>query len=600
MLLFFDTYITNKPLVKSFVVGNDELRKNTPSYAMPKKIDIAKYSLASYAPYHWQKVIIRYGFDENHTVHEKNDFKNYIKKLFPTAEIITGRGPTLTQKDFNVALQTISALKSSWVFYCPNNDHPLMSPNYKAIQDALALGEIYNKKYEFVSIVYSHFSEFVRAGFNDSAFHQQYALDCKVLEETPNANVFLRENGDNSSVQIVNTKLFKHWFGSKKLGNAPIMRAEDLRQHFLTHNQVMIVPKAPICEHFDGYSHTLGQINEITPDKIPPLFIPMGFFEKKIKIRYGFGSYHKNYTNINPGAQKFIFEDRLTGTDLKRSLSDLPLFWRGRVDRVIINPDVDWNAIGVGIKEQQMMWFSPWHSQVEKPKTRWPWFLKSTKNTNDTDKQRESDLLIGREKLAAIGLKNGNKKHKLHIGCGARVLKGWINIDLFYTHYKNYLQYFKDKHYPQSIRGTKHDFYAFDIANVSLPFPDNSVEVVFHEDFIEHLNQKEQILFLSEMKRILRVNGVHRINTPNLHTSMMQYSDFKIGMAGIYKPEWEKHIHKNVLTPKILEEMALLVGYKKIIFSSRNKSKAKGLPLEYRPDPNDRPEDGNIFADLIK
>ncbi|PKP57904.1 MAG: hypothetical protein CVT88_08230 [Candidatus Altiarchaeales archaeon HGW-Altiarchaeales-1] len=189
---------------------------------------------------------------------------------------------------------------------------------------------------------------------------------------------------------------------------------------------------------------------------------------------------------------------------------------------------------------------------------------------------------------------------KLHIGCGPRILKGWINIDLHYAHYKEYLKYYTDKYYPEEIRGDKSDFYAIDITKTGLPLPDNSVEVIFHEDFIEHLNQRDQIIFLAETLRVLKKGGIHRVNTPNLLVSMSDHSDFSKGISGVYLDEWNKHIHLNVLTPNILQEIALMVGYKEVFFNGRNQSKSQLIPLEYRPDPNDRPESGNIFADIIK
>ena len=189
---------------------------------------------------------------------------------------------------------------------------------------------------------------------------------------------------------------------------------------------------------------------------------------------------------------------------------------------------------------------------------------------------------------------------KLHFGCGPRILKGWINIDLSYEPYHNYMQYYTNKYYPESVRGDQSDFYAIDVTKKPLPFSDNSVDVIFHEDFIEHLSQRDQVLFLAETCRILKKGGIHRINTPNLIMSMRDHSNFSRGYDGVYLDEWNKHIHLNVLTPSILQEMALMVGYKNVIFNGRDQSVSNLIPLEYRPDPNDRPEDGNIFADLIK
>ena len=189
---------------------------------------------------------------------------------------------------------------------------------------------------------------------------------------------------------------------------------------------------------------------------------------------------------------------------------------------------------------------------------------------------------------------------KVHVGCGPRILKGWINVDLSYEPYHSYMQYYTDQFYPESIRGDQSDFYAIDVTKQPLPFPDNSVDVIFHEDFLEHLSQRDQVLFLAETFRILKKGGVHRVNTPDLLSSMRDHSDFSKGFAGVYVEEWNRCHHLNVLTPALLEEMALMVGYSSVIFNGRDQSIIKEhLPLEYRPSPK-RPEDGNIFADLVK
>ncbi len=191
-------------------------------------------------------------------------------------------------------------------------------------------------------------------------------------------------------------------------------------------------------------------------------------------------------------------------------------------------------------------------------------------------------------------------KLKIHFGCGPRILKGWINIDLSYEPFHKYMQYYTNKYYPEEIRGDRSDFYAIDITKTALPLPDSSVDVIFHEDFLEHLSQRDQIVFLAETLRVLKPGGVHRVNTPNLLSSMQDRSNFERGYSGVYIDEWNKHNHLNVLTPSMLREIALMVGYSNICFNGRDQSISKEIPLEYRPDPHDRLESGNIFADLIK
>lgn len=189
---------------------------------------------------------------------------------------------------------------------------------------------------------------------------------------------------------------------------------------------------------------------------------------------------------------------------------------------------------------------------------------------------------------------------KLHFGCGPRVLKGWINIDLVYEPFENYLQYYGETYYPKEIRGEEADFFAIDVTKERLPLDDDTVDVVFHEDFIEHLDQRAQVVFLAETLRVLKPGGIHRVNTPDLKASMLNNSDFSLGSAGVYQEEWRKHGHKNVLTGDTLAEMAKMIGYREVHFTKKDESVSSLIPREYRPDINDRDEDGNIFADLVK
>ena len=223
--------------------------------------------------------------------------------------------------------------------------------------------------------------------------------------------------------------------------------------------------------------------------------------------------------------------------------------------------------------------------------------VKNIKSICEYNKRLDNDYY----RLFSLANKNNeNLKIKLHFGCGCRIFKGWINMDLQYSYMtdKNVLRIYGNS-YPEEMRGSKEDFYLLEVTKKKLPFPDNSVDVIFHEDFIEHLNQENQIIFLSETLRVLKPGCVHRVNTPNLIISMKKNSIFNKGIDGVYVEEWEINEHINILTPNLLNELALLVGYKKVIFNNRNNSISDLIPLEYRPT-FDREENGNIFADLIK
>lgn len=96
-------------------------------------------------------------------------------------------------------------------------------------------------------------------------------------------------------------------------------------------------------------------------------------------------------------------------------------------------------------------------------------------------------------------LKN-NGIRKLHMGCGSKILKGWLNCDI--ESGPIYLD-----------------------ARSKLPFTDNTFDYIFFEHFIEHLTLEEGISFLKECFRIQKKGGIIRISTPNLYYIMLTYLD---------------------------------------------------------------------------
>lgn len=82
----------------------------------------------------------------------------------------------------------------------------------------------------------------------------------------------------------------------------------------------------------------------------------------------------------------------------------------------------------------------------------------------------------------------------LHVGCGARVEDGWVNIDLE----------------PSDTRVKN-----VDVRN-GLPFDGGSFDFVYSEHFLEHLDRRTGEYFISEASRVLKPGGVLRISTPDM------------------------------------------------------------------------------------
>ena len=56
-----------------------------------------------------------------------------------------------------------------------------------------------------------------------------------------------------------------------------------------------------------------------------------------------------------------------------------------------------------------------------------------------------------------------------------------------------------------------------------IPFPDNSIEAVYHSHLIEHLDQPVAREFLHEVLRVLKPGGVHRIAAPDFERACRSY-----------------------------------------------------------------------------
>lgn len=89
---------------------------------------------------------------------------------------------------------------------------------------------------------------------------------------------------------------------------------------------------------------------------------------------------------------------------------------------------------------------------------------------------------------------------KLNLGCGNDIRKGWVNLDILNNKGVNVIH---------------------DLNKLPLPFNDNYFDYILCTDVLEHINYKD---LMSELHRILRKNGILRINVPHF-TSRSNYQD---------------------------------------------------------------------------
>jgi predicted SAM-dependent methyltransferase len=130
-------------------------------------------------------------------------------------------------------------------------------------------------------------------------------------------------------------------------------------------------------------------------------------------------------------------------------------------------------------------------------------------------KKRVNDDMPGRQDIEV----NCGEIDKIHYGCGPKYLEGWLNVDLNAQDQPPYFSVCADL--------TKRH-----------PFPNDQFEFGFAEDFIEHLGQAEQILFLYEVYRTLKKGGVLRLSFPGLEGVLRKhFPDSEYKTATLAKKE---------------------------------------------------------------
>ena len=109
----------------------------------------------------------------------------------------------------------------------------------------------------------------------------------------------------------------------------------------------------------------------------------------------------------------------------------------------------------------------------------------------------------------AINTKNPEivqKATKLHLGCGANIIPGWLNSDLVTT-----------DSVPPETWDKISQIFIMD-ATATFTFDDNQFEYINCEDFLEHFDQKDGLSICAECFRVLKPGGVLRISTPGFDT----------------------------------------------------------------------------------
>ncbi|MCX7046451.1 MAG: methyltransferase domain-containing protein [Candidatus Sumerlaeota bacterium] len=118
---------------------------------------------------------------------------------------------------------------------------------------------------------------------------------------------------------------------------------------------------------------------------------------------------------------------------------------------------------------------------------------------------------------------------KLHLGCGARILEGWVNVDYALGAKLAKAPLFRFINRKVKIFDMDWDrrIYLHDLRK-RFPWPDGSVEMAYSSHTLEHLTREEGLFFLKECHRVLNLGGIIRIVVPDLACIVADYQSGKL------------------------------------------------------------------------
>lgn len=178
--------------------------------------------------------------------------------------------------------------------------------------------------------------------------------------------------------------------------------------------------------------------------------------------------------------------------------------------------------------------------------------------------------------------------NKIHYGCGKKIFKGWLNVDGY------------DESYPDGSidPGIAENIFYCDLTQKH-PFPLDYFEFGFCEDFLEHLDQGDSLIFLEEVYRTFCTGGVLRLSFPGFegvlkrHFNNRGFEEFRLGQKDAYAT-W---MHKHFYCKDSLKLVARHIGFGRIEFVEYGVSRYLIFNnLDSRPDQVDL----NIYVELTK
>jgi len=119
---------------------------------------------------------------------------------------------------------------------------------------------------------------------------------------------------------------------------------------------------------------------------------------------------------------------------------------------------------------------------------------------------------------------------KINLGCGERIIDGYINVDL------STIEEIKER-YPQKSFSADIKTYQYDICN--LPFPDDSVDEIKTDSMLEHLSFIEEKKLFFEIQRVLKKGGRFIFSVPDFEHLVKRWLQAEEDWRDFYRTDKE-------------------------------------------------------------
>lgn len=303
--------------------GGEIVYHKAPWIKRDNRGDVFKYSLSSYSSFNplIEKCHFYIQLDDDY-IDRKQELEDFILSTFSKEKVNLNwyrHNYRNEWKDFCDKQIDDNEI----VLFLNNDDHAFIDYNTEMIESGIEL--LKNDPDPCAAIYTSHWPEQMRLSYHLNP------------ELTSDKNFFKFQWNNFDAIHILKgIRLKKYW--ENDWGSLELYKSDHLHSQNYSLPSTFYSPTREILRHFDGYAH-VGRVENI----VPPLYIPPGFFENDIKLRFGFTDFCEGCINVDATAKTIRSFDSESYVDFRWVLEDIPLFWIPRISSIEYSENYDQN-----------------------------------------------------------------------------------------------------------------------------------------------------------------------------------------------------------------------------------------------------------------